>query len=86
MRAAINCSLANRQILGHYARRVSQYFFPACDSRLLFDVSHNMCKVEMHVADGKRRELFVHRKGATRTSAQAMRAFQKLLDPLASPC
>ena len=66
MRAAINCALANREILGHYARRVFTHFFPACHLRLLFDVSHNTCKVETHVVEGKERELFVHRKGATR--------------------
>jgi tRNA-splicing ligase RtcB len=66
MRAAINCALANREILGHYARRVFGHFFPGHALRLLFDVSHNTCKVETHVAEGKRRDLFVHRKGATR--------------------
>ncbi len=66
MRAAINCAFANREILGHYARRVFRHFFPECDLRLLFDVSHNTCKVERHRVDGKERELFVHRKGATR--------------------
>ncbi len=66
MRAAINCALANREILGHYARRVFAHFFPDCDLKLLFDVSHNTCKVEPHVVDGKQRNLFVHRKGATR--------------------
>ena len=53
MRAAINCALANREILGHYARRVFAHFFPSCDLRLLFDVSHNTCKVETHTVDGK---------------------------------
>jgi tRNA-splicing ligase RtcB len=66
MRAAINCALANREILGHYARRVFAHFFPGCELPLLFDVSHNTCKVETHAVDGKRRNLFVHRKGATR--------------------
>jgi tRNA-splicing ligase RtcB len=66
MRAAINCALANREILGHYARRVFAHFFPNADLSLLFDVSHNTCKVEKHKANGKPRELFVHRKGATR--------------------
>ena len=66
MRAAINCALANREILGHYARRVFAHFFPNCDLQLLFDVSHNTCKVEIHTVEGKQRELFVHRKGATR--------------------
>ena len=66
MRAAINCALANREILGHYARRVFGHYFPGCDLKLLFDVSHNTCKVEPHIVAGKRRELYVHRKGATR--------------------
>jgi tRNA-splicing ligase RtcB len=66
MRGATNCALANREILGHYARRVFGHFFPHCDLRLLFDVSHNTCKVERHAVDGKTRDLFVHRKGATR--------------------
>jgi tRNA-splicing ligase RtcB len=66
MRAAVNCALANREILGHYARRVFAHFFPGCELRLLFDVSHNTCKVETHRVEGKPRELFVHRKGATR--------------------
>ena len=66
MRAAINCALANREILGHFARRVFGHYFPDRNLNLLFDVSHNTCKVEPHIVDGKRRELFVHRKGATR--------------------
>jgi tRNA-splicing ligase RtcB len=66
MRAATNCALANREIIGHFARRVFGHFFPGAYIRLLFDVSHNTCKVEDHVVDGKSRQLFVHRKGATR--------------------
>ncbi|MBI2719720.1 MAG: RtcB family protein [Rhizobiales bacterium] len=66
MRAAVNCALANREILGHFARRVFGHYFPAAKLELLFDVSHNTCKVETHLVDGKKRELYVHRKGATR--------------------
>jgi len=66
MRAATNCALANRQILGHLARRVIAHFFPGAGMPLLFDVSHNTCKVETHKMQGGERELFVHRKGATR--------------------
>mgnify|MGYP005853803659 CR=1 FL=1 len=66
MRAAINCALANREIIGHYARRVFAHFFPNADLKLLFDVSHNTCKVERHKTNGGFRDLFVHRKGATR--------------------
>jgi len=65
MRAGINCALANRQILTHLARRVFTDFFNM-DLTLLYDVSHNTCKVESHRVDGRTRRLYVHRKGATR--------------------
>ena len=66
MRAAINCALANRQILSHLTRRVFGEFFPEARLDLLFDVSHNTCKEETHEIEGAPRRLFVHRKGATR--------------------
>jgi tRNA-splicing ligase RtcB len=66
MRAAINCALANRQILGHLMREVFDRFWPGRELPLLFDVSHNTCKPEWHPVDGRRMRLWVHRKGATR--------------------
>ena len=66
MRAGINCALANRQIITHLTRRAFAELFPHADLRLLYDVSHNTCKVEQHQVDGRPRRLFVHRKGATR--------------------
>ncbi|MCA9637333.1 MAG: RtcB family protein [Myxococcales bacterium] len=66
MRAAINCALANRQILTHLTREAFAELFPGAGLPLLYDVSHNTCKVERHTVDGIRRELHVHRKGATR--------------------
>ncbi|TAK45088.1 MAG: RtcB family protein [Betaproteobacteria bacterium] len=66
MRAAINCALANRQILTHLAREVFAEVLPAARLELFYDVSHNTCKLEEHLVDGQRRRLYVHRKGATR--------------------
>jgi tRNA-splicing ligase RtcB len=66
MRAAINCALANRQILTHLVREVFARLFPAAQLPLLYDVSHNTCKLEEHRVDGHLRPLYVHRKGATR--------------------
>jgi tRNA-splicing ligase RtcB len=66
MRAAINCALANRQIITHLVRQAFREIFPQAELPLLYDVSHNTCKVEEHVVDTNRRRLFVHRKGATR--------------------
>ncbi len=66
MRAAINCALANRQIIGHLTRDVFARLFPGARLELLFDVSHNTCKLETHEVEGRPRALYVHRKGATR--------------------
>ena len=66
MRAAINCALANRQILSHLVREAFRRMLPKARLPLLYDVSHNTCKVEEHRADGGTRKLYVHRKGATR--------------------
>jgi tRNA-splicing ligase RtcB len=66
MRAAINCALANRQILTHLVRRVFGQVCPRAALPLLYDVSHNTCKLEQHRVDGELRSLYVHRKGATR--------------------
>jgi tRNA-splicing ligase RtcB len=66
MRAAINCALANRQILTHLTREVFADVLPKARLPVLYDVSHNTCKVERHRVEGEWRELYVHRKGATR--------------------
>jgi tRNA-splicing ligase RtcB len=66
MRSAINCALANRQIITQLVREAFASVFPECQLPLVYDVSHNTCKVERHAIDGETRELFVHRKGATR--------------------
>lgn len=62
MRAAINCALANRQIITHLVRNVFADILRNADLTLLYDVSHNTCKVEEHGS----LQLYVHRKGATR--------------------
>jgi tRNA-splicing ligase RtcB len=66
MRAGINCALANREIITHLVRRAFATVVPKAELTLLYDVSHNTCKVESHRVDGQTKRLFVHRKGATR--------------------
>jgi len=85
MRAAVNCALANREILGHYARQVVRRFFPSAALDLLFDVSHNTCKVESHLVVGKPKELFVHRKGATRALGPGHASLPEALRPTGQP-
>jgi len=66
MRAAVNCALANRQVITHLTRKVFGDVLPGTHLTLIYDVSHNTCKEEWHTVDGQSRRLFVHRKGATR--------------------
>jgi len=66
MRAGINCALANRQIITHLTREAFARVLPRARLTLLYDVSHNTCKLETHAVAGQTRRLFVHRKGATR--------------------
>jgi tRNA-splicing ligase RtcB len=66
MTAAANYGQANRQLLTEAARRV---LADETGSRLdlVYDISHNLAKVEVHDLNGDRRRLCVHRKGATRS-------------------
>jgi tRNA-splicing ligase RtcB (3'-phosphate/5'-hydroxy nucleic acid ligase) len=66
MRAAVNCALANRQVITHLTRKVFADVLPGSHLNLIYDVSHNTCKLESHTVDGQARRLYVHRKGATR--------------------
>ncbi|MEJ2141363.1 MAG: RtcB family protein [Gammaproteobacteria bacterium] len=66
MRAGVNCALANRQIITHLTRGAFARIFPEATLRLLYDVSHNTCKLEQHEVNGEKRQLYIHRKGATR--------------------
>jgi tRNA-splicing ligase RtcB len=66
MSAGINCALANRQILTHLVRQIFAEVYPEGFIKVLYDISHNTCKVETHLINGKKKRLYVHRKGATR--------------------
>lgn len=70
MRCAANFAWANRQLLMWQTREVFAEFFGAdweqLDLQLVYDVAHNIAKMERHVIDGREKLLCVHRKGATR--------------------
>ena len=70
MRCAANISFANRQVILHRVREVFSEVFGRDPSdlglRMIYDVAHNTAKMETHTIDGQRRQLLVHRKGATR--------------------
>ncbi|UCE11945.1 MAG: RtcB family protein [Candidatus Thorarchaeota archaeon] len=70
MSAAANYAFANRQSMLHWTRETFSSIFGQAPEdigmRLIYDVAHNMGKVEEHEIEGKRRKVVVHRKGATR--------------------
>jgi tRNA-splicing ligase RtcB len=70
MRAAANFAWCNRQLLMHQAREVFAAVFgrswEQMQMNLVYDVCHNIAKFEEHTVDGKKKRVWVHRKGATR--------------------
>ncbi|HEY5904037.1 MAG TPA: RtcB family protein [Anaerolineales bacterium] len=68
MRAAANFAFVNRQLLAHSARRAFEETFKKRESHLhqVYDITHNMGKIETHEVDGRSMKVCVHRKGATR--------------------
>jgi tRNA-splicing ligase RtcB len=85
MRAAVNCALANREIITHLARQVFAEFYPAAALHVFFDVSHNTCKPEVHRIDDEDRVLHVHRKGATRALGPGHPELAQDLRPFGQP-
>jgi tRNA-splicing ligase RtcB len=73
MSCAANFAWANRQVLMHHAEDVLMRVFNisprSLAMRLVYDVCHNIAKFESHVVKGKKQQVCVHRKGATRAFA-----------------
>jgi len=90
MQCAANMSFANRQVILHRIREVFSAVFQRDPNdlgmRMVYDVAHNTAKLETHVIDGARRELLVHRKGATRAFGPGMPGlpseYQKIGQPV----
>src|SRR5438132_1811417 len=70
MFAALNFAWSNRQMITHWTRKAFERVFKQTESdldmQLIYDVAHNIAKVEKHKIDGQLKSVVVHRKGATR--------------------
>ena len=90
MRCAANYAFANRQVLAHNARKAFEEVFAGKTKHWhlhqVYDIAHNMGKIETHTIAGKELKVCVHRKGATRPSALAHPGCQKNTRRLASRC
>jgi tRNA-splicing ligase RtcB len=68
MCAAVNYAFANRQMIAHWVRDVfAKVLGSSGGMRQVYDVCHNVAKIERHAVDGREREVCIHRKGATRS-------------------
>jgi len=71
MSCAANFAWCNRQMIVHWVRKSFEKILNVSaedlDMGIVYDVCHNIAKLEEHVVDGKKRKLIVHRKGATRS-------------------
>ena len=93
MAAAANFAFANRQVIAHSVREVFSFLFKKGEGELgmgvIYDVCHNIAKMEKHVIDGKEKTLCVHRKGATRAyppgHPETPEAYQKTGQPVLIP-
>ncbi|HSL12924.1 MAG TPA: RtcB family protein [Nitrososphaeraceae archaeon] len=77
MYSALNFAWSNRQIITHFIRKTFEKIFSSSetglDMKLVYDVAHNIAKVERHKVDGEgMRDLVIHRKGATRAFPAGM--------------
>jgi tRNA-splicing ligase RtcB len=81
MNCAINMSFVNRQVILHRIREVFSEIFRKDPLDLglhqIYDVTHNTAKVERHTWEGQKRDLLIHRKGATRAFAPGMKGIPK---------
>ena len=93
MRAAANFAFANRQLLAYSARRAFEETFASKTRNWhlhqVYDIAHNMGKLETHVIDGREIRVCVHRKGATRAfgpgSPGLPPEYQKIGQPVIIP-
>ncbi len=89
MACAANFAFANRQVLAHAVRRAFADVFgkDVRDARLhqIYDIAHNMAKMEEHEVGGVRRRVCVHRKGATRAFGPGSPELAEALRPIGQP-
>ncbi len=71
MKGGVNYAFTNRTVMTDWIRESFEKVFgktrEEMDMKLIYDVCHNICKLEEHEVEGEKRKLYVHRKGATRS-------------------
>ena len=89
MKCAVNMAFANRQVILHRVREVFSEVFGKSPQQLgmhqVYDVAHNIAKLENHRIDGKMKEVLVHRKGSTRAFGPGMEGIPAIYKKTGQP-
>lgn len=85
MNCAANFAFCNRQMIMEWVRKAVQRYFPKAELKLIYDVCHNIAKIEEHIVDGKKMKLCVHRKGATRSFGPGRTELPKIYQKTGQP-
>ncbi len=85
MNCAVNFAFCNRQLIMHDVRQVLERYFPGNKNHLVYDVCHNVAKIEEHEVDGKKMKLCIHRKGATRSFGPGRKEIPKVYRDVGQP-
>lgn len=90
MCCAVNYAFCNRQIITHHVREAFKKIMGTSDGmNLVYDVAHNIAKIEKHDVDGKMQDVCIHRKGATRSFGPGRKeipeAYRKIGQPVIIP-
>lgn len=89
MGCSVNFAFCNRQIIMHKIRKILEKNYPNKKINLVYDVAHNIAKIEEHVIDEKKKEILIVRKGATRSFGQGHKEvpfiYRKIGQPVLIP-
>jgi tRNA-splicing ligase RtcB len=89
MRCAANYAFANRQVLAHHARNAFEEVLagrvPNWHLHQVYDIAHNMGKIETHTVDSEQMQVCVHRKGATRAFGPGFEGLPSEYQPIGQP-
>ncbi|MCX7975163.1 MAG: RtcB family protein [Candidatus Aminicenantes bacterium] len=86
MCAAVNYAFANRQMIAHWVRDVfAKVLGSSVGMRQIYDVCHNVAKIEKHKIDGKEKLVCIHRKGATRSFGPGRPEIPEIYRPYGQP-
>jgi tRNA-splicing ligase RtcB len=85
MAAAANFAFANRQLITHWTRQAFERIMGNGNLKIVYDVCHNIAKVEEHKVNGGRKKVLVHRKGATRAFPKGHPDLPKIYQEVGQP-